>query len=141
MRIIFVGDVDQLPSVGAGNVLRNIISSGIVPIVELYEIFRQTQDSDIIMNAHRINHGERPVINNKSSKDFFFEVKDEKEDIVKTIIELCTKRLPKKFNYNPIKDIQVLTPMQRGDIGVQKLNELLQKTLNSNQLYFFSAVV
>lgn len=133
MRIIFVGDIDQLPSVGAGNVLRDIISSGIIPIVELNEIFRQAQDSDIIMNAHRINHGERPVINNKTSKDFFFEAKDEKEDIVNTIIELCTKRLPKKFNFNPIKDIQVLTPMQRGEIGVQKLNELLQKILNPNQ--------
>ncbi len=136
MRIIFVGDVDQLPSVGAGNVLRDIITSGIVPIVQLNEIFRQAQDSDIIMNAHRINHGERPVINNRSSKDFFFEVKDEKEDIVNTIIELCTKRLPKNFGLNPIKDVQVLTPMQRGDIGVQKLNKLLQKTLNAGQIVF-----
>jgi exodeoxyribonuclease V alpha subunit len=80
--------------------------------VQLNEIFRQAQDNDIIMNAHRINHGERPVINNRSSKDFFFETKDEKEDIVSTIIEFCTKRLPRKFGLNPIKDIQVLTPAE-----------------------------
>ncbi|SHH69966.1 ATP-dependent DNA helicase, RecD/TraA family [Caloranaerobacter azorensis DSM 13643] len=128
-RLILVGDVDQLPSVGPGNVLRDIIDSKVVKVVKLNEIFRQAQESMIIVNAHRINKGEMPFLNVKD-KDFFFINKDSNKEVVDTIIELCKERLPKFYGYDPVKDIQVLTPMKKGDTGVNVLNERLQDVLN-----------
>lgn len=128
-RLILVGDVDQLPSVGAGNVLRDIIDSRIIKVVKLDEIFRQAQESMIIVNAHRINKGEKPFLNVKD-KDFFFITKTTTGDIVDTIVQLAKERLPKFNGYNSISDIQVLTPMKKGDTGVNALNNKLQEHLN-----------
>jgi len=128
-RLIMVGDVDQLPSVGAGNVLKDIIESGIINVVRLTEVFRQARESAIIMNAHRINNGEKPVINDKD-KDFFFVKRSNANDVVKTIKELILTRLPAFNGCDPYTDIQVLTPMRKGQLGVEELNKELQKTLN-----------
>jgi len=131
-RLILVGDVNQLPSVGAGNVLKDIITSGIIKTVKLNEIFRQAEESMIIVNAHRINKGEQPYLNRKD-KDFFFVSRSSGESIVRTIIELCTTRLPATYGYDPMKHIQVLTPTKKGVIGVNNLNIELQKVLNPEQ--------
>lgn len=128
-KFIMVGDVDQLPSVGAGNVLKDIIKSERIPVVRLNEIFRQARESDIIVNAHRINMGEEPVLNNKD-KDFFFVKRGYIEDVVLSIVELVTKRLPKFSGCDPFLDIQVLTPMRKSPIGVYELNNTLQEALN-----------
>lgn len=128
-RLLLVGDVDQLPSVGPGNVLMDIIASNAVPTVRLKTVFRQAAESGIIANAHRINVGETPQWNDHDC--FFIERKDPVA-VRDTILELVTKRIPKKFNYDPLKDIQVLSPMHRGDAGVAQLNESLQEALNPN---------
>ncbi len=128
-RLILVGDVDQLPSVGPGNVLRDIIDSKIIKVVKLDEIFRQAQESMIVVNAHKINKGEIPFLNVKD-KDFFFMTRKTGESINQTILELCIERLPKFNGYDPLKDIQILSPMKGGDIGVNFLNERLQEALN-----------
>lgn len=128
-RLILVGDVDQLPSVGPGNVLRDIIDSKIIKVVKLDEIFRQAQESMIVVNAHRINKGEKPFLNVKE-KDFFFMNRNTGNNIVDTIIELCQDRLPRFNGYDPLKDIQILTPMKKGDTGVNIINEKMQETLN-----------
>ncbi|MCX7841759.1 MAG: ATP-dependent RecD-like DNA helicase [Clostridia bacterium] len=128
-RLILVGDTDQLPSVGAGNVLKDIISSGVVKTVKLSEIFRQAEESMIIVNAHRINNGEYPFLNRKD-KDFFFLSRGNADSAVKTIVELCSSRLPEKYGYDPLKHIQVLTPIKKGPLGVANLNAALQKVLN-----------
>lgn len=128
-RIIFVGDIDQLPSVGAGNVLRDIIESGVVKVVKLDQIFRQAEESMIIVNAHRINKGEAPYLNVKD-KDFYFLPKYNSNEIVETVISLCNRRLPNFNGYDPLKDIQVLTPMKKGDVGINSLNKFLQEILN-----------
>jgi len=128
-RLIMVGDVDQLPSVGPGNVLRDIIQSGIITVVRLTEIFRQAQESMIILNAHRINRGEYPYLNVKE-KDFFIDRKEEPERILDSLIDLTCRRLPKYGNYHPMRDIQILVPMKKGTIGVHNLNLELQKVLN-----------
>lgn len=128
-RVVLVGDVDQLPSVGPGNVLRDIIESGILPVVRLDEIFRQAESSMIVVNAHRINRGEPPVISSRNS-DFFLIRQDSQESIVSTIIELCTERLPKYTGLDFYEGIQVLSPMKKGPCGVLNLNQQLQKALN-----------
>jgi len=128
-RLILVGDVDQLPSVGAGNVLKDIIESGVVQTVKLTEIFRQAEESMIIVNAHKINKGEYPYLNEKG-KDFFFIPRSSAYSIVQTIVDLCARRIPKSFGYDPARDIQVLTPTKKGMIGVAGLNVELQKVLN-----------
>jgi len=128
-RLIMVGDADQLPSVGPGNVLRDIINSDCVNVVRLTEIFRQAQESAIVMNAHRINRGEYPSINEKS-KDFFFIKKSSTDDTVRTIVELVIERLPAYLNCDMFTDIQVLTPMRKSIIGVNNLNEELQQNMN-----------
>lgn len=128
-RLILVGDADQLPSVGPGNVLHDIIESEIVKVVRLNEIFRQAKESMIVVNAHRINKGERPTLNAKD-KDFFYLSKRNQDDILHTIKELCIKRLPKFNNYDPCKDIQVLTPMKNSKLGTINLNAELQSILN-----------
>jgi len=133
--VILVGDVDQLPSVGPGNVLRDIIDSGIVSTVKLERIFRQAQGSRIITNAHRINKGEFPQLKGDKNSDFFFMEADALPQIVEQIKNLCKKRLPGYYRVDPINDIQVLTPMQRGEVGARNLNEVLQETLNPSTLY------
>lgn len=129
MRLVMVGDIDQLPSVGAGNVLRDIIDSQRIPVVRLTRIFRQAQTSRIVMNAHRINAGQFPEIVNNQHSDFFFIKAEEKEDVLKTIESLVCHRLPKAYGYKP-SEIQVLTPMQRGEVGAANLNTVLQASLN-----------
>lgn len=128
-RLILVGDIDQLPSVGPGNVLKDIIASNKIPVVMLDEIFRQAEESMIVVNAHRINKGEFPRLNEKN-KDFYFVNTKNKEETLKTIIELCTERLPKYYNINFEEDIQVLSPMKKGVVGTKNLNKHLQKNLN-----------
>jgi exodeoxyribonuclease V alpha subunit len=130
--LILVGDVDQLPSVGAGNVLKDTIDSGSIPTVRLTEIFRQAKESMIIVNAHRVNSGEMPVVTHHGShpQDFFFFQIEEPEKALEKIVELCRQRIPEKFGFKPIDDIQVLTPMHRGVIGASNLNTELQKCLN-----------
>ncbi|MBI5103239.1 MAG: ATP-dependent RecD-like DNA helicase, partial [Nitrospirae bacterium] len=130
--LILVGDVDQLPSVGAGNVLKDIIDSGTVPTVRLNEIFRQAKESMIIVNAHRINRGEMPLFADQEGhpRDFYFFQMEEPEKALEKIVELCKEKIPKKFGFRPVDDIQVLTPMHRGAIGSASLNTELQKHLN-----------
>lgn len=129
-RLILVGDVDQLPSVGAGKVLEDIIDSGAFPVVKLQFIYRQGKESFITTNAHRINTGVMPVLNAKES-DFFFIQGNDSEDSLQKVIELVTTRLP-KFNekWDRVKDFQILTPMRKGELGVYNLNLVLQKALN-----------
>ena len=129
---IMVGDVNQLPSVGAGNVLNDIISSGVVPVVELNEIFRQAQQSSIIVNAHKINAGIVPSFkpSNDQLDDFYFFEREDPEDALKLVLELVKDRIPSKFGFDPIDDIQVLTPMHKGSIGAGNLNTELQTVLN-----------
>lgn len=129
MRLILVGDIDQLPSVGAGNVLRDIIDSRQIPVVRLTRIFRQAQSSRIVMNAHAINAGQFPNIKNGLDTDFFFINQEDADEMVQLIIGLVRDRLPKKYGYPP-KEIQVLTPMQRGTVGAGNLNIELQNALN-----------
>lgn len=129
MRIVFVGDVDQLPSVGAGNVLNDMIESGYIKTIKLNKIFRQEDSSNIVINAHRINNGEVPIINEKG-KDFFFLREFNTKNMQKRILELVAKRLPNYYKFNSTEDIQVLTPMKKGDIGTVELNNSLQEVLN-----------
>lgn len=128
-RLIMVGDADQLPSVGAGNVLGDIISSGVITTVRLTEIFRQAQESDIVVNAHRINHGE-DIVANKKDSDFFFINKDSDEEILEEIKSLVSGRLEKYYKVDSLKDIQLLSPMRKGIAGVNNINVELQKVLN-----------
>lgn len=129
-RVIIVGDVDQLPSVGPGNVLRDLINSNFINVVRLNEIFRQGKESMIIVNAHKINSGELPYLNKKDG-DFFFDSRENVDDILKTIIDLINRRLP-NFNskWNKVKDIQILSPIRKGILGVENLNNEIQKILN-----------
>jgi exodeoxyribonuclease V alpha subunit len=128
-RLILVGDVDQLPSVGAGNVLSDIINSNTIKTIRLDTIFRQSAGSMIVQNAHLINKGSMPVYNKKDT-DFFFMRENSSRDIVNLIVDLYNSRLPLKYNLNPIKDIQVLSPMKKGDAGVIELNKKLQAAIN-----------
>lgn len=127
-RVILVGDVDQLPSVGPGNVLKDMISSECFPVVCLKQIFRQAAQSDIVVNAHKINEGIVPDINNKS-EDFFLIERDQVIQIQNIILELVMKKLPKYVKVSPF-DIQVLTPQRKGELGAERLNEILQQFLN-----------
>ncbi len=129
-RLIMVGDVDQLPSVGPGKVLGDIIHSGTANVIQLEMIYRQGSESMIASNAHRINHGENPVLNGRES-DFFFIGAGDAQSAQASIVELVTKRLP-EFNktWDPVKDIQILSPMRKGDLGIYRLNELLREVLN-----------
>lgn len=129
MRLILVGDIDQLPSVGAGNVLRDVIDSDVFPVVRLTRIFRQAQTSRIIMNAHKINSGQMPDTSNGKNTDFFFINQEDPEEAVKKIVELVQKNLPRYYK-TPASQIQVLTPMQRGVVGATNLNMALQEALN-----------
>lgn len=127
-RLILVGDENQLPSVGPGNVLRDIIRSGEFPVVELRKIFRQASESDIVVNAHKINRGEQVTLSNKSS-DFFFLKRQDADIIIRVVIALIQEKLPRYVEAKPF-DIQVLTPMRKGLLGVERLNQILQRYLN-----------
>ncbi|HSW36578.1 MAG TPA: ATP-dependent RecD-like DNA helicase, partial [Candidatus Limnocylindrales bacterium] len=128
-RLIMVGDVDQLPAVGAGNVLKDLISSDCVPCFSLGHIFRQARESMIIVNAHRVNQGEMPYLNIKQ-KDFFFIDEEDPEHAAQLVVQLCQERLPNYGPFDPMLDIQVLTPMRKTAAGVDRLNLLLQQALN-----------
>ena len=127
-RLILVGDVNQLPSVGPGNVLRDMIASGKFPVVKLTKIFRQAAQSDIVMNAHRINAGERVPLE-KRSRDFLFIRRDNPSDVIKDMIVLVKDKLPNYVNAS-VSDIQIMTPMRKGVLGVEQLNRILQETFN-----------
>lgn len=129
---VLVGDVNQLPSVGAGNVLKDIIESKAVPVVELNEIFRQARESSIIVNAHLINEGKMPNLKSSQEKldDFYFIEQEDPQKVMELIIHLVKERIPKRFGFDAIDDIQVLTPMHRGIIGASNLNIELQNALN-----------
>ena len=129
MTLIFVGDVDQLPSVGAGNVLRDLIDAGVFPVVRLTKIFRQAAASRIITNAHRINRGRMPDLSNGKQSDFFFLEDEDPETAAQEIVRLVKERLPRAYG---TRDIQVLTPMQRGAVGAANLNQVLQAALNAD---------
>lgn len=128
-RLIMVGDMDQLPSVGAGCVLKDLIESGVYSVVMLHKIFRQAAESDIVMNAHRIHEGKPVCIRNKDSRDFYFLKRDDPNVMYKNIIQLVTDKLPRYVESDPL-DIQVLTPMKKGVMGVEALNGILQKYIN-----------
>jgi exodeoxyribonuclease V alpha subunit len=127
--LLLVGDVDQLPSVGPGMVLRNLIDSGVVPVVRLTEVFRQVAHSRIITTAHRVNEGRMPEPGAKDG-DFFFMDRAEPEQIAETLVEMVKTRIPGKFRFDPLRDIQVLCPMNRGSLGIRELNVRLQEELN-----------
>ncbi|MGD2245888.1 MAG: ATP-dependent RecD-like DNA helicase [Candidatus Aminicenantes bacterium] len=136
MHLILVGDKDQLPSVGPGNLLRDFIDSKTVEVVRLDEIFRQEKESLIVLNAHRVNRGEKLIYPEKgdTESDFYFIHKDDEQKVFQTVMNLCVDRIPRKFSLNPLSpEIQVISPMYRGLIGVENLNIELQKRLNPNQ--------
>jgi exodeoxyribonuclease V alpha subunit len=128
-HLLLVGDVDQLPSVGPGDVLRDLIRSQICPVTRLNVIFRQEEGSRIILNAHRINRGEQPILDNQGH-DFFFFGKEAPQEAAELLVDIVKNRIPEKFGYDPINDIQVLSPMYRTPIGVDELNIALQEQLN-----------
>jgi exodeoxyribonuclease V alpha subunit len=132
--LILVGDIDQLPSVGPGTVLHDLIESGIVPTVRLTEVFRQAANSQIITSAHRIRRGQMPDVRRAGrDSDFHFIERDEPEKIAATLVKLVKERIPQSFGFDPIRDVQVLCPMNRGTLGVRELNSALQQVLNPVQ--------
>jgi exodeoxyribonuclease V alpha subunit len=130
--VIFVGDADQLPSVGPGRVLCDIIASGAVPVVALTEIFRQAAESRIVTGAHRINHGQLPEFPDEGDKssDLYFVEAEEAQKVIGVISKMVGESLPHRLGFNPIEDIQILTPMQRGELGARNLNQVMQGLLN-----------
>ncbi len=128
--VILIGDTDQLPSVGAGNVLKALIDSQKIPVIQLTEIFRQAQESMIVTNAHRINKGDFPELTGDIDRNFFFIEEEEPEAITELICSIIADRLPQRYNYHPIDDIQLLCPMRRGTLGTENLNKRLQEVLN-----------
>lgn len=129
-RVLFVGDIHQLPSVGPGNVLKEMIESQELPVTTLNKIFRQAQGSKIITNAHRINEGRLPDLRGEEKGDFFFVEATEPDDVLKTICDLASRRLPKGYGLDPIEEIQILSPMKKGIMGTHNLNAALQQILN-----------
>lgn len=140
-NLILVGDIDQLPAVGPGNVLSDIINSGIFTVVRLQKIYRQEGKSQIIFNAHRIRDGIFPVLKKSEYEDFYFIEKIEPEQVVSLILDLITQKLPNKFNYNSLRDIQVLVPTNKGVVGVNNLNIKIQETINKNKINIFKGSV
>jgi exodeoxyribonuclease V alpha subunit len=131
--LILVGDVDQLPSVGAGSVLKDIIDSGLIPVVRLNEIFRQSKQSMIIVNAHLVNSGRMPDLTGTGKADFHFVEVEKPEDALARLVGLCRDRIPQRFGFHAVDDIQVLTPMHKGTVGAFNLNVELQKELNPSK--------
>lgn len=134
--VVLVGDVHQLPSVGPGNVLADIIASGAVPVVELTEIFRQSAESEIICNAHLINKGQVPSLESSKDRlsDFYFIHQNDPERAADMVVDLVRNHIPRRFGLDPVNDIQVLTPMHKGAVGAAQLNLRLQASLNPNGL-------
>lgn len=130
--LIMIGDIDQLPSVGPGNLLKDMIDSEVIPIIRLTHIFRQKEKSLIIVNAHRVNQGQYPIISNRGESDFYFLKEEDPEQAAEKIVHLCTTRLPRSYHINPVSDIQVLTPMYKGAVGADQLNQLMRNALNSS---------
>lgn len=130
MILVFVGDSDQLPSVGPGTVLRDLIECGLFPVVRLSTIHRQARHSHIIVNAHLIREGKMPMFSTKDKSDFYFVRREDPEEIAHLIVKLCCERIPKSFQFDPLQDIQVLTPLNKGTLGTKNLNRLLQDALN-----------
>jgi len=134
--LIMVGDVFQLPSVGPGNVLDDMIKSDIIPVFYLKKIFRQARESSIVLNAHRVLKGESPFLKHTNEpadlSEFYFIEQNDPEKVVSTIVELCTRAIPERFGFDPVKEVQVLTPMHKGVVGTINLNQVLQKVLNPN---------
>jgi len=128
--LLLVGDVDQLPSVGPGQVLKDVIASGAVPVVRLTEVFRQAATSRIIVSAHRINDGLLPDLYARNDGDFFYVAADDPGEVVDKVVDLVSRHIPRRFGFDPARDIQVLSPMQRGGAGARALNALLQERLN-----------
>ncbi len=131
-NVVFVGDVDQLPSVGPGNVLHDFISCDILPVTKLTQIFRQAEASEIVKAAHKINHGEIPIINNSEESDLFFISENDQQKIAERILQLSSENLPRAFGYDPVRDIQILTPMYKGIAGADNINDLFQNEINKN---------
>ena len=129
-RLIMVGDQDQLPPVGAGNVLRDMIDSGVIPVVVLDKVFRQAMKSRIITNAHRVVKGEMPEFDNSAESDFFLLRENSRYLAPRKILDLVTKRLPAGYGLDPMNDIQVLCPSRKGEVGTQNINAILQEALN-----------
>ena len=140
-RVILIGDIDQLPSVGPGNILKDIITSGKITITKLSVIFRQAKGSKIILNAHRINQGEFPYIPEKEKSDFLFIEADETNDILEKAIHMIKEKIPSKWGFDPINDIQLLSPMKKGLIGIENFNSTLQKELNPSKNPFFCSTL
>lgn len=136
-RVVFVGDINQLPSVGPGNVLKDMIDSKAIPVIMLTEIFRQAAGSRIITNAHKINKGAMPEIHNSSDSDFYFIDEEDPEKVLQTILALVIHRLPQKYGFNAAKDIQILAPMKKGVIGTENLNAVLQEKLNPSKVVVY----
>jgi exodeoxyribonuclease V alpha subunit len=132
--LVIIGDIDQLPSVGPGQFLTDVIQSQVLPVVTLSQIFRQASESQIIQVAHKINHGEMPDLIPHRHSDFFFLERDTPEEVAETILNLITQRLPNAYDYNPMCDIQVLSPMQKGVVGARNLNLEIQKALNGQPI-------
>ena len=130
-HLLLVGDIDQLPSVGAGNVLRDVIASGIASVTRLDQIFRQDDSSRIVSNAHRINQGQQPYTDNASKDFFFFNISDP-EKAAAMVVEIVKTKIPERWNVDPMREIQVIAPMYRGAAGVNSLNARLQSELNSD---------
>jgi exodeoxyribonuclease V alpha subunit len=130
-HLMLVGDIDQLPSVGAGNVLRDVIDSGLAHVTRLETIFRQSEDSLIVVNAHRVNHGQMPHVQNES-RDFFFFREEDPERAAELVVDIVQNRLPTKFGVDPLDEVQVIAPMYRGPVGVNALNDALQVALNGS---------
>jgi exodeoxyribonuclease V alpha subunit len=130
-RLILVGDAHQLPAVGPGNILKDLIDSGVVKVVRLTQIYRQAKESLIVVNAHRINHGEYPILPQKFGKeDFVFLELDDPETLKGRLLDLVAEELPRRYGLDPLRDLQVITPMHRGPVGIQTLNLELQERLN-----------
>ncbi|MGB2930718.1 MAG: ATP-dependent RecD-like DNA helicase [Desulfobacterales bacterium] len=136
--LILVGDIFQLPSVGPGNVLSDMIKSKLIPVFYLKKIFRQAQESPIVVNAHRVRRGESPVLeplgDSNGVSEFYFLEQHNQNKVVSTIVELCTRTIPERFDFDPMHEVQVLTPMHKGVIGTTNLNQVLQKVLNPNPI-------
>jgi exodeoxyribonuclease V alpha subunit len=141
--LVLVGDVFQLPSIGPGNVLSDMIKSAQMPVFYLKKIFRQAHESPIILNAHRIRNGELPVLKSLNGleglSEFYFLEQGDPNRVVSAIVELCTKIIPDTFSFDPIHDVQVLTPMHKGLVGTTYLNQVLQKVLNPNPVMIETA--
>jgi len=129
-KLILVGDVDQIPPVGPGNPLREIIASGKLPVIRLTELFRQARESMITRNAHRINSGKMPVLESEGGSDFYFIEQEDPESVVSTTLQLCRDRIPGRFSLDALRDVQVIVPMHRGTVGVENMNRRLQHALN-----------